>query len=1010
MGKSKAILGIWFISVCCLVGLFSVSRANTSSNFNDAGNRNLKYFPNISPALADKHKSRDASSGLNLVISQIDSDNLDAVKMSVRVTDNLGNYILGLDNDSFSVTEDGVSITADVTMSGSSHEPFTAVLVMDTSGSMGSSEMNAAIDGAKQYVESMGIDDRTAIVVYSSYRRTKVLQSFTSDKTQLSDALDTIYSSGLTAMYKGTYIALEELINEASSLKAVFVYTDGHENDSCGTPAYLAYAGEESDYGCSASVYNYIDQFKKQHPVPIYGIAVGANAATEYLENMVNSDPVGAVLTAPSASDLSALYNETKDAVESEYMFSYASPNPTRDGSSRCVNIELNYNSDVVTAEICYDAPACPVITRTDHTKALEKTAQPQNASLSISAIVTDSDDNITQATLFYRNSDTQAFQQTEMLAIGNDTYELEIPADEVIKGSIQYYIQASDTDGSVVTAPLEFAIQDPYDILIDNNAPVIEDIVAPEKPKTADEDMMITARISDPDGDEIADPVIHWRAAGSYFYVKVPMNLQSSSSRSRSTTDDIYIATFPTNDEAVENGIEFFITAKDSYDSIGQEGSAITPVQSNSLQTSWIAYPVGNSITLDGVITSEEWSIAAERDISNIGGIRDGIVQTEGTVKVYALYDQNYLWIAVDSSNDTNEDAMDQIGIYIDTNADNLWPAPDASEFEGNWWLVSGGNDPDWTAKRGMFWDGSDTSFDTVIYEPAEFMGNVTDSSGNVQYEARFDLTALNNITAGDSIKIWIYSLNYPDSQFAGWWPQDVLNEGNRSGWQNSLYYGQLSLSEVAGITCAYTLSTASVEFDSNGGIQDISINVSDENCSWTVSEDIPWVDVSPTNGTGNGSVTLTVVPNTGSARSGIVTIGGEEISVSQANTPTSQKAILTDLPLTIAPYSYYHVYGSILDNVLTIGKGAWVKMVNFPGNNTIYIESDPSFFTVHRSGTIIIFEGTDGTMISMPATTTHQTISFNDIIYDLVISAEEVTINGTIVTNSTTALQSFD
>ena len=207
----------------------------------------------------------------------------------------------------------------------------------------------------------------------------------------------------------------------------------------------------------------------------------------------------------------------------------------------------------------------------------------------------------------------------------------------------------------------------------------------------------------------------------------------------------------------------------------------------------------------------------------------------------------------------------------------------------------------------------------------------------------------------------------------------------------------------------CTFNITPDNSQFDFKGGTQEISINASEESCSWTVSEDLSWVDVSPASGTGDGSVTLTVAANSGSARSGIVTIGGENFEVSQTNNPSFQTFVFADLPLTIPPYSYCHVYGNARDNVLTIGRGSWVQMLNFPGNNRVTIESDSSF-TVHRSGAVVIFEGSDGTVVSMPATLAHQTISLNDLTYDLVISGGEVMINGLIVTTSVADLESFD
>lgn len=202
-----------------------------------------------------------------------------------------------------------------------------------------------------------------------------------------------------------------------------------------------------------------------------------------------------------------------------------------------------------------------------------------------------------------------------------------------------------------------------------------------------------------------------------------------------------------------------------------------------------------------------------------------------------------------------------------------------------------------------------------------------------------------------------------------------------------------------VTGITCSYSITPVSEEFDFDGGNLDISIDASDESCSWTVSENLLWVEVSPDSGTGDGSVTLTVAANTGSSRSGIVTIGGEEFDISQTNNPSPQIFVLADSPLTIEPHSYCHVYGNTRDNVLTIGSGASVELINFPGSNTITIQSDLHLFTVRRSGSVVILEGTDGTVVRIPATATSQSIVFNDGSLTLIISSGQVVLGEQVV-----------
>lgn len=72
--------------------------------------------------------------------------------------------------------------------------------------------------------------------------------------------------------------------------------------------------------------------------------------------------------------------------------------------------------------------------------------------------------------------------------------------------------------------------------------------------------------------------------------------------------------------------------------------------------------------------------------------------------------------------------------------------------------------------------------------------------------------------------------------------------------------------------------------------------------------------------------------------------------------------------------------IYGTSDANQITVQSGADVELVNFPGSNTVGIESDSAGFTVSRSGAIVTFQGSDGTLLRIPATQTAQIIDFTD------------------------------
>ncbi len=160
--------------------------------------------------------------------------------------------------------------------------------------------------------------------------------------------------------------------------------------------------------------------------------------------------------------------------------------------------------------------------------------------------------------------------------------------------------------------------------------------------------------------------------------------------------------------------------------------------------------------------------------------------------------------------------------------------------------------------------------------------------------------------------------------------------------------------------------------------------------NCNWTAIEHLSWISVSPTNGTGDGEVTVNVEPNTEEFRNGIVTIAGVECQVSQLSDyiPNSS-AILSDGNNDFTALEGFSstVYGTQSENSVIVESGSSCRLINFPGNNVITIQSNMNLFTVSRSGAIVTFRGDDDTILIIPATTHSQLIHFDDGIFQMMI-----------------------
>jgi Putative binding domain, N-terminal len=83
----------------------------------------------------------------------------------------------------------------------------------------------------------------------------------------------------------------------------------------------------------------------------------------------------------------------------------------------------------------------------------------------------------------------------------------------------------------------------------------------------------------------------------------------------------------------------------------------------------------------------------------------------------------------------------------------------------------------------------------------------------------------------------------------------------------------------------CTYTISPASVVYSASGGAGSISVEVMGTACPWTATSNVDWITITEgSSGLGNGTVAYQVASNnTGSERTGTLTIAGETFTVTQ-------------------------------------------------------------------------------------------------------------------------------
>jgi hypothetical protein len=89
--------------------------------------------------------------------------------------------------------------------------------------------------------------------------------------------------------------------------------------------------------------------------------------------------------------------------------------------------------------------------------------------------------------------------------------------------------------------------------------------------------------------------------------------------------------------------------------------------------------------------------------------------------------------------------------------------------------------------------------------------------------------------------------------------------------------------------VTCTYSIDATHLSAPATGATSVVGVNAPGH-CNWTATSEAGWISItSGASGSGSGSVHLSVAPNPGSARSGLVTIAGQTYTVEQAAAPVS-------------------------------------------------------------------------------------------------------------------------
>jgi Ca-activated chloride channel family protein len=266
--------------------------------------------------------------GDRVQITQVDSSAFPRVTVYLSVTDANGEPAM-IDPSRIVLTENGREVTPDDVQAAGGSEPLTTLLVIDVSGSMRKEgKLEGAERAALAYVALMQPGDQIGLLAFNTEVQQE--QSTTGDKAAMERAIRGLKADGDTAMYDAVYEAVG-LLEGTHGRKAILVLTDGMDNRSLYTAAQVT--ERIGPGGLSISTIGLGDAAK---------LGTGLEGLDEGALTALAAEAGGRYAFAGDANALKAVYEKQARALHSEYVLTYTSAEPLRDGVNRSLGVTLS--------------------------------------------------------------------------------------------------------------------------------------------------------------------------------------------------------------------------------------------------------------------------------------------------------------------------------------------------------------------------------------------------------------------------------------------------------------------------------------------------------------------------------------------------------------------------------------------------------------------------------------------------------------------------------------------
>jgi Ca-activated chloride channel family protein len=284
------------------------------------------------PAPSERQSPGIVQNGQDVGEGEVIRVTANLVSVPVSVIDRQGKYVVDLQQKDFRVFEDGVEQS--ITYFSNVDQPFSVILVMDTSGST-TSFLAQMKEAAKSFVEQLRPADTVQPVYFHGEIRPLTTKSI-SNPDLLRAAIDQITPGPIdmgTRLYDAVDFALSTS-QPASGRKAVILFTDGENTWGKATMKSTLRQAEESD-------------------VIIYTLQYGNPRAQKYLQQLAEKTG-GRYLMAADANAISGSFAEVAAELRRQYVLGYQPTELAQMGLERNIRVKVRRQRVAVRARRSY--------------------------------------------------------------------------------------------------------------------------------------------------------------------------------------------------------------------------------------------------------------------------------------------------------------------------------------------------------------------------------------------------------------------------------------------------------------------------------------------------------------------------------------------------------------------------------------------------------------------------------------------------------------------------------